>query len=63
MVELRAIIARDGSIQQVQIVSGNPVLAHAAMEAVRQWRFRPTLLNGEPVEVDTFFNVIFHLVQ
>ena len=63
VVELRAIIARNGSIQQLQIVSGNPVLALAAMEAVRQWRFRPTLLNGEPIEVDTFFTVKFHLGQ
>jgi periplasmic protein TonB len=63
VVELRAIIARDGTVQQLQEVSGNPILVRAAREAVLQWRFRPTLLNGEPVEVDTFFNVRFHLAQ
>jgi periplasmic protein TonB len=63
VVELRAIIARDGTVQQLHEVSGNPILVRAAREAVLQWRFRPTLLNGEPVEVDTFFNVRFHLAQ
>lgn len=63
VVELRAIIARDGTIQQLQIVSGPPILARAALDAVRQWRFRPTLLNGDPVEVDTYITVTFRLGQ
>ncbi len=63
VVELRAIIARDGTVQQLELVSGNPVLSRAARDAVLQWRFRPTLLNGEPVEVITYFTVAFHLAQ
>lgn len=63
VVELRAIIARDGTVQQLTLVSGNPILAQAAREAVLQWRFHPTLLNGEPVEVITYFTVTFHLGQ
>jgi periplasmic protein TonB len=63
VVELRAIIARDGTVQQLELVSGNPILAQAAREAVLQWRFRPTLLNGQPVEVITYFTVTFHLGQ
>jgi len=63
IVELRAIIARDGTVQQLALVSGNPILARAAREAVLQWRFHPTLLNGEPVEVITYFTVTFHLGQ
>lgn len=60
-VELRAVIATDGSIQSLQVVSGDPLFYQSAMEAVRQWRYRPTVLNGEAVEVDTFITVIYHL--
>jgi TonB family protein len=60
-VRLHAIIARDGSIAQLELVSGHPVLAKSALEAVRQWLYKPTLLNGEPVEVDTTIDVIFSL--
>jgi protein TonB len=62
-VKLHAIIAKDGSIQELQQVSGHPLLIQAALDAVRQWRYRPTLLNGEPVEVDTTIDVIFSLNQ
>ncbi len=62
-VQLRAIIARDGSVEHLEVLSGHPLLVHAASEAVRQWRFRPTLLNGEAVEVDTYITVVFHLSQ
>jgi len=58
---LHAIIAKDGSIQELQFVSGPPLLMRAAMDAVREWRYRPTLLNGEPVEVDTTISVVFTL--
>ena len=58
-VELRAIIAKDGSVINLEVVSGNPILARAAFEAVKQWRYRPTLLNNQPVEVQTFVTVKF----
>ncbi len=62
-VRLHAIIGKDGSIQQLEVMSGHPLLQQAALDAVRQWRYRPTLLNGEPVEVDTTIDVIFSLNQ
>jgi len=58
---LHAIIAKDGSVQELQYVSGPPLLMKAAMDAVREWRYQPTLLNGEPVEVETTISVIFSL--
>ena len=60
-VELRAVIATDGTIQSLQVVSGDPLFYQSAMDAVRQWRYRPTVLNGEPVEIDTFISVIYNL--
>ncbi len=62
-VRLHAIISKDGSIQQLEVVSGHPLLQQAALDAVRQWRYQPTLLNGDPVEVDTTIDVIFSLNQ
>lgn len=58
---LHAIIAKDGTIQQLEYVSGPPLLMRAAMDAVHEWRYNPTLLNGEPVEVDTTIQVVFTL--
>ena len=60
-VRLHVIIAHDGSVAQMEVISGDPVLVKSALDAVRQWRYRPTLLNGEPVEVDTTIDVIFSL--
>jgi periplasmic protein TonB len=60
-VVLHAIISKDGTVQQLQLVSGPPLLVNAAMDAVRQWRYSPTELNGEPVEVDTTIQVVFTL--
>jgi periplasmic protein TonB len=60
-VELRAIIATDGTIQSLQVVSGDPLFYRSAMDAVRQWRYRPTVLNGEAVEIDTFISVIYNI--
>jgi periplasmic protein TonB len=60
-VVLHAIIAKDGTIQQLEYISGPPLLMRAAMDAVREWRYHPTLLNGEPVEVDTTIQVVFTL--
>lgn len=60
-VELRAIIATDGTIQSLQVVSGDPLFYQSAMDAVRQWRYNPTVLNGEAVEIDTFITVIYNI--
>ena len=60
-VVLHAIIGKDGTVQQLQLVSGPPLLVNAAMDAVRQWRYQPTELNGEPVDVDTTIQVVFTL--
>ncbi|HTZ99948.1 MAG TPA: energy transducer TonB [Candidatus Aquilonibacter sp.] len=60
-VELEAQIGTDGEVEELRLVSGNPILAQAALEAVRQWRYQPTRLNGEPVEVETRITVTFTL--
>lgn len=61
VVKLRAVIAEDGSIEQLQTLSGNPLLIRAAIHAVQQWRYRPTLLNGKAVQVVTQVDVHFKL--
>jgi protein TonB len=61
LVRLRAIIAKDGSIQSLEVISGHPLLIPEAVAAVRQWRYRPTLLNGVEVEVVTQVDVHFRL--
>jgi protein TonB len=58
---LAATIAKDGTIANLRVVSGPAMLQQAALDAVSQWRYRPYLLNGEPVEVETSVNVIFTL--
>ena len=60
-VMLQAEISKDGTIQNLQLISGHPMLAPAAIEAVKQWRYKPYLLNGEPVAVETQVDVIFSL--
>ncbi len=60
-VELRAIISKAGTIENLVVVSGHPMLVKSAMEAVRQWRYRPYLLNNEPIEVETEVTVNFVL--
>ena len=62
-VRLRAVIATDGSVRQVEVISGNALLVEPAVAAVREWRYRPTRLNGEPVEVETLITVNFILNQ
>src|SRR6266446_636362 len=62
-VRLHAIIGKDGTIQSLEVMSGHPLLQQAALDAVRQWRYQPTLLNGDPVDVDTTIDVIFSLNQ
>ena len=58
-VELRAIIATDGGIESLQVVAGDVGFYQSALDAVRQWRYKPTVLNGQPVEIDTFIAVIY----
>jgi protein TonB len=60
-VRLHAIISKSGTVQQLEVISGHPLLVQAALDAVKQWKYRPTTLNGEPVEVDTTIDVIFSL--
>ena len=62
-VELHAIIATDGTIQSLEVVSGDPMFLQSALAAVREWRYRPTILNGQPVEVDTHITVIYTLAH
>jgi protein TonB len=62
-VRLHAIIGKNGAVEQLQVVSGHPLLVQSALDAVRQWRYQPTLLNGDPVEVDTEIDVVFSLAQ
>jgi periplasmic protein TonB len=60
---LKAIIGKDGEIKELDLVSGHAFLAPAAIAAVRQWRYRPFLLNGEPIEVETTVTVTFQISQ
>jgi protein TonB len=60
-VVLQATIARNGTIANLHVVSGSTMLQQAALDAVRNWLYRPYLLNGEPVEVETTVNVVFKL--
>ncbi len=60
-VELRAIVSKEGMIENLAVVSGHPMLVKSALDAVRQWRYRPYLLNGDPIEVETDVTVNFVL--
>jgi protein TonB len=60
-VQLHAIIDKEGRVGELQVVSGHPLLVKAALDAVQNWRYQPTVLNGEPVEVDTTIDVNFVL--
>jgi protein TonB len=61
IVVLSAMISREGKIENLQVVSGHPMLVQSAIDAVRQWRYRPYYLNNEPVEVETQVTVNFTL--
>jgi protein TonB len=63
IVHLAAVISSNGTIQDLKVISGHPLLIPAALEAVKQWVYQPTLLNGEPVEVQTQIDVNFTLSQ
>lgn len=60
-VVLQAIISKSGTIENLQVLTGHPMLVRSAMDAVQQWRYRPYLLNGEAVEVETQITVNFIL--
>ena len=60
-VVIRATISKSGTIENLTVQSGPPMLIQAAMDAVKQWRYRPYLLNGDPVEVETVITVKFHM--
>ena len=60
-VTLEAIISKSGTIENLRVVSGQPMLQQAAVDAVSRWRYRPYLLNGQPVEVETTVSVVFSL--
>jgi protein TonB len=60
-VQLAATISKDGTIQNLRVISGHPMLVQSALDAVKQWRYKPYFLNGEPVEVETQITVNFTL--
>jgi protein TonB len=62
-VRLEALINMDGTVEDVRVLSGHPLLVQAALDSVRQWRYEPTLLNGEPVGVITTIELNFTLAQ
>ena len=60
-VVLSAVIGKNGAIENLRVLSGHPMLVGAAVDAVRQWRYRPYILNGDAIEVETQITVNFHL--
>lgn len=58
-VEMRARISTDGTIESLEIVSGDPIFYQSSTDAVSQWLYRPTILNGQKVEVETYITVIY----
>lgn len=60
-VVLSAVISKDGNIENLQVLSGPQELQQSAIDAVRQWRYKPYLLNGDPVEVKTTVNIVYNL--
>jgi protein TonB len=62
-VELHALIDADGTVRSLQTLEGDPMFYQSALDAVRQWRYKPTLLNGHAVEVDTHITVIYKLYR
>lgn len=63
IVALDAVINRDGTVWDLRVISGHPLLVKAALEAVKHWRYQPTLLNGDPVEAATEIDINFTLPQ
>ncbi len=63
IVILEAVIGKDGMVSEIKVLNGHPLLQQAAIDAVSQWKYKPTLLNGEPVEVVTTVTVNFAFQQ
>lgn len=63
VVKLHAIIDTDGAVLELSVIEGHPLLLQAALDAVKQWRYQPTLVEGRPVKVDTEIDVTFRLSQ
>jgi protein TonB len=63
VVQLSAVIAKDGTVQQLNVLSGPPLLIQAALDAVKQWVYQPTMVGGSPVEVETTIDINFTLNQ
>jgi protein TonB len=63
IVKLNAIVGKDGAIQHLEVISGDPALVPSALDAVKQWVYQTTLLNGQPVEVMTQIDVNYTLTQ
>jgi len=61
LVRLQAIVGQDGTIQDLRVLSGPPLLAKSALDAVSKWRYHPTLVKGRPVEVETEIDVNYAL--
>jgi hypothetical protein len=62
-VRLHVVLSKEGAVREINVVSGHPLLLQAALDAVHQWVYQPTLLNGEPVEVETTVDVIYALAD
>jgi len=60
-VVLHAIISKQGNVENLNVISGHPMLVQGALDAVKQWKYKPYILNGEPVEVETTVTVNFNL--
>ena len=60
---LKAIISPEGDVQDLTVISGDPLLVPAALEAAKQWKYKPYLLNGQPIEVETKIMVVFQLTD
>ena len=62
-VRLFGLIRKDGTVSDLKVISGDPLLTQAAIDAVQQWRYRPTLFDGKPIEVGTTMDVVFQLTK
>ena len=60
-VDMEAVIDKEGRITNLKVLKGQPVLAKAATDAVRQWRYKPYYLDGEPVEIQTQITIVFRM--
>jgi TonB family protein len=63
IVKLKVIVQKDGSVRVLGVVEGDPALSPAAVEAVRQWRYEPWQLNGQPIDLDTTIDLVFSLTK